>query len=292
MSIEKLAEHALPLNRSETFYTATVLPMLVCAENFRYFGRLTELAGIGEFGHGPRDESAAIEFFTDYEFVDSLIGPAKQRFANAPREHNATSAVALMVQPRKALLAIQARMFERPDPEKFQDLITSQQTLFDFVAGKLGIPPSDVAHVVLLPARFAADNLSLGIPVITWEQVLAAFGEVGPRYYTDVLRLALRRHDELVRRPRRSDSPATRLSGLDLYEQYRDGTLAAPWMEREGGLLGAKLQDDIDSKVWRTQHYECRNRHLRGNLNWFTVADFVARVDALDPASPANSRER
>lgn len=39
----ELVDHGLPLNRKERFYTATVLPMLVCTDDFGHLDRLLEL---------------------------------------------------------------------------------------------------------------------------------------------------------------------------------------------------------------------------------------------------------
>ncbi|MDC3956272.1 hypothetical protein KEG38_20595 [Polyangium jinanense] len=45
---------------------------------------------------------------------------------------------------------------------------------------------------------------------------------------------------------------------------------------------GPELAKDLATGTWRTQHYECRSKAM-GNPNWFTVVEFVAKVDALGP---------
>ena len=84
MSIAHLADTGLPFNRKERFFTGTVLPMLVCAADFAHFSRLTELVGLGPIEVDARPSSANVQFFTEYSFVESVVGEAKLRFPGAP----------------------------------------------------------------------------------------------------------------------------------------------------------------------------------------------------------------
>ncbi|XXT25320.1 hypothetical protein WME94_27705 [Sorangium sp. So ce429] len=84
MSIAHLADTGLPFNRKERYFTGTVLPMLVCADNFARFGRLTELVGLDQVDVDARPTSADVQFFTEYSFVESVVGEAKARFPGAP----------------------------------------------------------------------------------------------------------------------------------------------------------------------------------------------------------------
>jgi hypothetical protein len=40
MSLASLFEECLPINRKEVYYTATVLPRIVCADGFAHINRL------------------------------------------------------------------------------------------------------------------------------------------------------------------------------------------------------------------------------------------------------------
>jgi hypothetical protein len=57
-------------------------------------------------------------------------------------------------------------------------------------------------------------------------------------------------------------------------------------MGRRGGLLGPELAKDLATGTWRTQNYECSSKAV-GNPNWFTVAEFVAKIDAFGPERAA-----
>jgi hypothetical protein len=53
-------------------------------------------------------------------------------------------------------------------------------------------------------------------------------------------------------------------------------------MGRQGGLNGAELAKDIASGTWCGQLYECSSKPVQ-NKNWFTVAEFVARIGPQRP---------
>jgi hypothetical protein len=46
MSLYSLFKDRLPINRKEVYYTATVLPCIVCADGFAHIHRLWQLLGI------------------------------------------------------------------------------------------------------------------------------------------------------------------------------------------------------------------------------------------------------
>jgi hypothetical protein len=133
-------------------------------------------------------------------------------------------------------------------------------------------------------------NVSLAMSVLCpsgpspGEQIRDTFADVAPPYFLEVLRVALERYDDLVA-PRGLTFGANaevRLTGAELCRRYRDGTPVPGWMGRRGGLLGPELAKDLSTGAWRTQRYECSSKAV-ANPNWFTVAEFIARVDALGP---------
>ncbi len=285
MTLAKLIERGLPLNRQESYFTQTVLAMLLCSDDFRNFGLITELAGVGNVAVDASPEAATIEFFSGYAFVDSLRGPARTRFGDAPRQQHEPSILAFITQPRM-LIAIEAIMFAKPSREELDNCLLDQATVIDYIAGKLGVAPSGVVHMAVLPAPLADEIGSLGIPVLRWQQIAEAYEDVGPDYFVEMIKVALSSYEYLAAALGRDSGAAVdRLDGRELYRRYVTHELGPPWMRREGGVLGANLKGDIDTGNWRTNVYECRTRHLRGNKDWFTVADFVSRVQALDPSA-------
>ena len=110
MRFTELADTGLPFNQKERFFTGTVLPMLVCADNFAHFGRLTQLMGLGQIAVDARPGSANVQFFTEYIFAESVIGDAKARFPDAPTSKDTPDVMIYIACPRRALIAIEAKM--------------------------------------------------------------------------------------------------------------------------------------------------------------------------------------
>jgi hypothetical protein len=284
MSVAKLADIGLPFNRKERFFTGTVLPMLVCADNFAHFGRLAELAGLGQLGVDAMPGSANVQFFTEYCFAESLVGAAKERFLGAPTSRETPDVMIYIAGPRRALLAIEAKMYDRPSAAELKIQLAAQATQVNYLAAQLGVEASQVAHIALLPERLAGEVGDLPVPTVTWEQIRDAFADVAPPYFVEVLRVALERYDDLAA-PRVLTFGANaevKLTGAEIDRRRCEGTLVLGWMGRRGGLHGPELTSDLGSGAWRTHRYECSSKAVR-NPNWFTVAEFIAKVDALAP---------
>jgi hypothetical protein len=67
----KLVDHGLPLNRKERFYTAAVLPMLVCADDFAHLDRLLTLAGLTDIPSNS-SEGHGVQVFSEYGYWESI----------------------------------------------------------------------------------------------------------------------------------------------------------------------------------------------------------------------------
>jgi hypothetical protein len=280
MTIAHLADTGLPFNRKERYFTGTVLPMLVCADNFTHFGRLTELVGLGRVDVDARPNSANVQFFTEYSFVESVIGEAKARFPGAPTRKDTPDVLIYVAGSRQALIAIEAKMYDRPTTTELNEQLAAQAALVHYIAGQLDVGAAGIAHVALLPAALASELGKLVVATVTWERLLATYADVAPPYFIEVLRVALARHEQLASpRPTWGANAETKLTGAELYARHRAGSLLTPWMGRKGGLNGAELAKDIASGTWRSQLYECSSKPVQ-NTNWFDVAEFVAWIGA------------
>ncbi len=70
-----LVDQHLPLNRKERYFTGTVLPAIVCADNFRHFDLFLRLLTTAELPRvDPHPERTNLQFFTEYSFVEALTG--------------------------------------------------------------------------------------------------------------------------------------------------------------------------------------------------------------------------
>ncbi|UQA57101.1 hypothetical protein [Polyangium aurulentum] len=283
MSVAHLADTGLPFNRKERYFTGTVFPMLVCADNFAHFGRLTELAGLGRIDVDASPTSANVQFFTEYSLAESLIGDAKTRFPGAPTRKDTPDVLIYVAAPRRALIAIEAKMYDRPTTAELNEQLALQAALVRYITGRLEVEDTRIAHVALLPAALASKIGTLLVPTVTWEHLLETYADVAPPYFLEVLRVALARHEQLASpRPTFGANAEMKLTGAEIYERHRAGSITTPWMGRKGGLNGAELTSDIASGTWRVHLYECSSKPVQ-NTNWFTVAEFVARVATTLP---------
>jgi hypothetical protein len=290
-----LVAGGLPLNRKERYYTGTVLPMLVAADDFAHLGRLTELAGLGPVQVDARPDSATVQLFTEYGYLESILEAPSD--PEAPTTRDTPDVVVFATGPRRVLLVIEAKLFDRPTRAELGQQLTAHAMLCDHLARDRGVVAGNVAQVLLLPEALAVE-LALepealpegwpdGMRVLTWEQLLAAYQPVAPAYWAAVLGQALTRYEELKAERRPSRHNADRLlTGQALLDGYRDGTLAGSWMGCGGGLDGRRLQAHLASGLWRTQPYEWRPTPLLGQRNWFPVADFAARIHKLEAHRP------
>jgi len=73
-SLEHNYNNILPLNRKERFYTGTVLPAIICYDNFRYLNRFFKLIrGYNrELSIFPNSDKNNILFQTEYSFKESV----------------------------------------------------------------------------------------------------------------------------------------------------------------------------------------------------------------------------
>jgi len=75
-----------------------------------------------------------------------------------------------------------------------------------------------------------------------------------------------------------------KLSGQQIYNRYKSGSLEYTFMGRTGGREGSELIADLATGRWRTQQYEVRIERISGNRNWFSVRSFVGGIDLRERA--------
>jgi hypothetical protein len=276
--VVQMLDRSLPLNRKERFYTGTVLPMLVASDGFMHLHRFLALCGLPalDAGEGSLEGDQRFEFFTEYSFVESVFTDTdKARFVERPIDNDTPD---LVVVGDDWLLAVEAKMFHNPSITSLNEQLRRQRVIVDYVARVLGIGSEQVAHIFLLPEGLLAEGLDA--PVVTWEQVLKAYEVVGPRYWMNILRAALDRYEELVSRgPAFGENRDSTLTGIEIQEQFKAGTLGYHYMGRFRGLHGPDLADDMSSGSWRTRRYEVRVNPI-ASRNWFPVSAFIDKISA------------
>jgi hypothetical protein len=94
-----------------------------------------------------------------------------------------------------------------------------------------------------------------------------------------MLTIPLERHPQLVASPIANQD--TWLTGATLVRRHLAGDRMYAWMGRNGGLTGARLEQDIAEGRWHEIAYQCSTTSVE-NRNWFSVADFIHRLRELD----------
>jgi hypothetical protein len=269
----------LPMNRKERYFTGTVLPMLIGDNGFAHLYRFLELCGLRgvslhDGGH-PLDGEQDVQFFTEYGFEESVYTKDdRARLAGRPRERDTPDVVLCGAD---WLVAVEAKMYHRPSREALEQQFAKQHVLVEFWTTRFRLDRARVAHVLLLPGELEKDRRLLSPPVITWEQVAAAYATVGTAYWFGVLQSALDRYSELCSpEPTFRTNADTLMSGADIVAEHGQGTLPYTWMGRSGGKNGKTLAGDIATGAWRDQQYEVRCDPMANNPNWFAVSHFVS----------------
>ncbi len=167
--------------------------MLVCADDFAHFDRLTDMVGLGRMAVDARPTSANVQFFTEYGFAESVIGEAKARFLDAPTRKDTPDVLIYIAGPRRALVAIEAKMYDRPTTAALNEQLAAQAKLVRYIAGRLDVDAASIAHVALLPAALASEVGQLLVTTVTWERLLETYADVAPPYFLEMLRVALAR---------------------------------------------------------------------------------------------------
>lgn len=196
-TLDELLDSTLPLNRKERYYTGTVLPALLCADSMKQLARLgsPELLGCGELDVRADPDDCTVLFFTEYSLVESAIGEAAARFPGvAALAKDTPDVVILITEPVPVLIALKAKMYDRPSRPELQQQLANQKsqldTLCTHLAHHLKTEEVRLEHWALLPQVLADALPDLGTPVLTWEALRDEFADVDQRYFHGVLSTA------------------------------------------------------------------------------------------------------
>jgi hypothetical protein len=271
------------MNRKERFFTGTVLPMIICADDFTHFDRFTALIEGYRARPQPLDWHPAttnVQLFTEYSLVESIHGPARARFPDPPKPKDTPDVMILIAGEASALIAVEAKMYHRPTAADLQEQMRAQAKILDYLRAVLGI--KHVHHLALVPQALADEHGSHPFQVLTWEHLLHTFSSArGEDYFTAVLRIALESYDELAAAGSMSNFGANNqgyMTGAEIARLRAAGAGPAV-MGRNRGLDGPVVAEDLATGRWRTQRYETRAEGPPQNRNWFSVEEFCARAD-------------
>ncbi|GAB4253169.1 MAG: hypothetical protein Kow00129_14110 [Thermoleophilia bacterium] len=291
MSLSELAQTLLPLNRKERYFTGTVLPMMVCQNDFKDLDVLASLLPGCELPPLDADPATTnLQFFTEYSLVESIYAPeTRERFPKPPVSKDTPDVLLLARGERTVLIALEAKMYDQPTVADLRAQLAAQRVQLDYLQEVLGL--DSVHHAALLPAAYArkieAELLAEdpAFSIITWDALLDRYREIrgGDDYFMGMLALALEEWPKLAAKPAAFRLNAEiLLTGEEILARQDDP--AVRMIGRRGGLYGELLAKDVASGTWRVRRYEVSSATdgLAGNPNWFTVADFVKRCEGAD----------
>jgi hypothetical protein len=278
----------LPLNRKERFYTGTVLPMIVARDGFRSLGRLLTLCGLRGVEGGKPSE---LQFFTEYSFAESVYTSAdRQRFAYRPTNADTPD---LVISGADWLLAIEAKMFHRPNAAALNAQYERQSMLIDYWRARFRLEDDRVRHVLLLPAALA-DSVAADVhaPFVTWESIADTYRDIPGRYWLNVLAQALDDYETLASKDSLwGQNTQLKLTGSQIVAAYEAGDPNVAWVGRRRGSTGPEFTGDIVTGSWQSHMYEIRATPPAGTgANWFRVTDFVARLQAANDGERGTQR--
>lgn len=288
------------LNRKEVFYTATVLPAILCKNNFEYFGKFLDLIGLDGVKVSVDPEQCNIIYYSEYNLIQSLQ-PLKE-WRGWSGQPSTPDVVIFIRGPEHHLISIEAKMFDTPGPEEILRQVQQQQQMLcenrELFCRNGDPSPLKMHSILLLPAKLSEGRNFGDSKVVTWEDILACYqGPAQGDYFYNLLKIALDKYDDLASPNKGGQNADAKITGQVIY----DGVLAEgagyqyKYVGRGyGGRNGEPFQNDIKTGNWRRQPYEVRRNPLEpgapAQKNWFPVSEFIQAITDAATSSPATSR--
>ncbi len=279
--LRRLFENRLPLNRKEVFFTATVLPAIICADGFAHFHRFLDLLGLRDIPIDVRKDSANIQFFTEYGLAESIYGErANARFPNPRPDRDRPDVMIFIEGSAPLLIAIEAKLYTSAQPSALKEEMERQKTqVLEHL--RKHWPELRIHHAALLPDPMKREFGDQGpMLVITWDEVLRTYEDVeSAQYFCEILRIALEGYPILKSPEATFGAHAEgKLTGAEILRCYQSRDTKFQAMGRRGGIDGAALKDDIAENRWEKQEYEVRSSPDDLPANWFRISGFVTLV--------------
>ncbi|NLT50019.1 MAG: hypothetical protein GXX85_03780 [Ignavibacteria bacterium] len=135
-------ETIMPLNRKERFYTGSVLPAIICYNNFRYINRFFELVDgfDNKLQINPNADNNNILIQTEYSFKESLVEPYFiKKFEGDYETKDTPDLVILITEPEYFLFVGEAKMFSNANPGDINTQMNNQRWFIDALQKGLNI---------------------------------------------------------------------------------------------------------------------------------------------------------
>ncbi len=234
MSLNDLIRTRLPLNRNERYYTGTVFPAIVCADNFKNFNKFLTLVNCNDAIFNVFAQSTNIQFFTEYGLFESLFvtDRFKTFYPNVGGTRDTPDILIFIDGSAPLLIAIEAKMYGSVSRGDLIDQMNRQEKEV-LLRLKKEWPSLHVVHLALLPEPIAKKFGDLGPgldgfssrSVITWEKLYESFLDVeSAQYFLEVLNVAILNYPTLKSDGTIGRNAQGRLTGQDIVTSFQNKT--------------------------------------------------------------------
>lgn len=274
----------LPINRKERFYTATILPGIICSDNFRDFNLFLKL--IRNFPSEVQINADAsdnnIQFITEFSLKES-VDYCGRDFCDIPATKDTPDLVILITKPELLLVVIEGKMFGNTPLADFKTQIEAQKIVINSLHKTLKIKPENIFHIGLVPKSYFPSKPLVNCQMMYWEDIIDAYNGVqNNQYFLEVLKLAVNNYTSLTSSKEGAfgsfgKNMEDKLNGVQILAELKKGKNF--WVGRNRGLAGDFLRKDRDSGGWKSFNYEVNFKsETAPNRNWFSAKDFAAFV--------------
>ena len=282
-NLEKNFNEYLPLNRKERFYTGTILPSIICFQNFEYIHLFFRL--IEKFPQNikiqPDSIQNNIQFLTEYSLKESA-NFIQKNFDNLPSTKDTPDLVILITKPELYLIVIEAKMFSSATIDEFNNQIKAQKKIIDCIRTNLKIKEHNIFHIGLVPQKYFPNSIHKNCQMLYWEDIIDSYQSIlSKNYFLETLKLALNNYSLLKSNNDGSSygkNMESRLTGFEIIKRSKSGE--AFFVGRNKGINGPELKNDKDSGRWESYKYEVNfTAKTPPNRNWFSSGEFVKFIN-------------
>lgn len=268
----------LPINRKKKFYTDTLLPSIICYDNFKYFNLFLDL--IKNFPKNlkihPEADRNNIQFITEFSIKES-VDFYKNSFSSSIKTGETPDVVILITEPELYLIVIEAKMFCSTKITEFNNQILGQRKVIDCIKSNINVPDNNIYHIGLIPKKYFLEGIALDFQMIFWEDIINAYKQIlSNNYFYETLVLAINNYESLVSKydgSGKGKNSEDRLQGTAIVDKYKNGEIF--WVGRNRGLWGNELKSDKETGNWKKFKYEINySSKTPPNANWFSVENF------------------
>lgn len=280
--LESNCKNFLPINRKEKFYTATILPQIICYDNFKYINTFLNL--INNFPKNlqvnPDSNINNIQFITEFCLKESVVNTIDIKWKDAPVSKETPDLVILITEPELYLIVVEGKMFSSTDINEFKEQIKGQKKVIDCIKKTLNINDKNIHHIGLIPEKYFSDNVPIDCQILFWEDIIRSYENIFKNnYFLEMLKISIKNYGDLVSNNETAfgsfgKNAEEHLTGSAIMDQHNSGKKL--WVGRDGGLRGDKLKKDKEMGEWENRKYEVNYKSKDApNRNWFSSKDFV-----------------